>query len=696
MQPTPVPAETQARAEELRRIIAENDELYYVLDTPQLEDHEYDALYRELLQIEEQHPELATPDSPTVRVRGAPRSEFCRVVHESPMQSLDNALSADELEGFFTRTTKAFETTDAVSWVCEPKLDGLAVSLIYENGVLSTGSTRGDGIVGEDVTQNIRTIRSLPLRLKNLPRGFSGRVEVRGEVCMAREDFAELNRAREEAEEPLFANPRNAAAGSLRQLNHHVTASRKLRIYLYHIQDAEKFGIATQCEMLEWLREHGLPTQEHNRICHDLKEVESYLEEWGRLRFENSINTDGVVLKLNDLSLRQVLGSTAKAPRWAIAFKFPPEEKRTKVLGIEISVGRTGALTPTAQLEPVRLSGTTVQRASLHNQDEIDRKDVRIGDTVWVHKAGEIIPEVLRVDLEARDGTEVPFKIPPLCPVCGADAVRLPTEAAVRCPNKSCPAQLQEEILHFVSRQSMDINGIGEKLAAQLTASGLVKSVADIYDLTAADLLGLERIGEKSAEKLIGAIEESKSRPFDAVLNALGIRNVGKKTASDIAKSFRNIEEIIAANEANLALVEGLGPIIAASIRAYFADARNLSVVRRLQAKGVTMEGAAAEGIVFRSNLFAGKRMVFTGELSTIPRDDAEKLAESLGAKTSGSVSKKTDVVVVGEKPGSKYLKAQSLGIEIWDEAKFTEMIRAAEAENRQGSIATETKQTEE
>ena len=688
MQQIPAPEATRARAQELRGIIAENDELYYVLDSPKLEDHEYDALYRELQRIEEQYPELATSDSPTVRVRGAPRSEFRKFVHEVPMQSLDNALDICELEAFFARTAKALSQLDQpdapepASWVCEPKLDGLAVSLIYEDGLLTVGSTRGDGVVGEDVTQNIRTIRSLPLRLKNLPSDFTGKIEVRGEVCMAREDFAELNRSREEAEEPLFANPRNAAAGSLRQLNHHVTASRKLRIYLYHIQSAQELGIATQCEMLAWLRDHGLPTQEHNRVYESLQDIEAYLEEWGRLRFENAVNTDGVVLKLNDLALREKLGSTAKAPRWAIAFKYPPEEKRTKVLGIEISVGRTGALTPTAQLEPVRLSGTTVQRASLHNQDEIDRKDVRIGDTVWLHKAGEIIPEILRVDEEARSGNEVPFKIPYVCPICGSAAVRLPDEAAIRCPNKSCPAQLQEEILHFVSRQCMDINGIGEKLAAQLTASGLVKSVADIYELTEENLLGLERMGEKSAEKLIRAIENSKTRPFDAVLNALGIRNVGKKTASDIARHFRSIDAIILADEERLALVDGLGPIIAASIRTYFADEHNMSVVRRLQAKGVTMEAEDTGEPVLHSEIFFGKKMVFTGELSSMPRGDAEKLAESLGAATSGSVSKKTDVVVVGEKPGSKYLKAQELGIEIWDEAKFLaslETTRAAE-----------------
>jgi DNA ligase (NAD+) len=390
------------RAEELRREIAVNDELYYVLDSPVLSDDEYDRLLRGLEAIEAEFPELVAQDSPTIRVRGEPRGEFKRVVHDEPMLSLDNALDSEELGSFFDRTARALGDGEAsgqgenTAWVCEPKIDGLAVSLVYEDGVLKTASTRGDGNVGEDVTQNIRTIRSLPLRLK---RANHGLVEVRGEVCMAREDFAELNRIREEDEEPLFANPRNAAAGSLRQLDHRVTASRKLKIYLYNVHNAQGLGIRTQEELLEWLTLEGLPTQGEHRLCSNRTEVYEYLGKWGERRFSNSINTDGVVVKLNSLSLRERLGTTSKAPRWAIAFKYPPEEKRARVLDIEISVGRTGALTPTARLEPVQLSGTTVQRASLHNQDEIDRKGVRIGDYVWVRKAGEIIPEVMRVDV---------------------------------------------------------------------------------------------------------------------------------------------------------------------------------------------------------------------------------------------------------------------------------------------------------
>lgn len=666
------------RAEELRRELAKHAHLYYVMDSPEIEDHAYDTLLRELGEIEKAYPELLTPDSPSVRMMGEPRSEFHKVTHLNPMQSLDNALDLEELRFFCDRAAKALgrESADGLEWVCEPKIDGLAVSLIYENGLLQTASTRGDGTVGEDVTQNVRTIRSLPLLLQNAPEGV---VEVRGEVCMAREDFADLNRIREEAEEPLFANPRNAAAGSLRQLNHRVTALRKLRIFLYYVQDATQYGIARQSEMLERLKTWGLPTQRTMALCSNLEEIEAFLAKWEAERFANSVNTDGVVLKLNDLALRETLGSTAKAPRWAIAYKFPPEEKRTKILDIEISVGRTGTLTPTAILEPVQLSGTTVQRASLHNQDEIDRKDIRIGDVVWVHKAGEIIPEILRIDEGSRSGSQQPFRIPPVCPVCKSAAVRLPTEAAIRCPNKSCPAQLQEEVLHFVSRACMDINGMGEKLIARLMGNGMIRSVADIYELRAEFLEGLDRMGKKSAGKLEEAISASKDRPFPSVLNALGIRNVGKKTASDIASHFRNMDALIAADAEELASVDGVGPIVAASVKSYFGDTNNMETVRRLREAGVNMlmDKGEPEGLTF-AGPFSGKIIVFTGELRAMPRTEAEEIAASLGARITGSVSKKTSLVVAGDSPGSKYKKALSLGVPVWDETEFLRQLAGA------------------
>ena len=657
------------RAAELRALIARNDELYYVLDAPEIEDHEYDTLVRELAAIEEKYPEFLTPDSPNTLVRGAPRSEFRKVVHDAPMRSLDNAMNKEELDAFFERSRKSLGEGEGERWVCEPKIDGLAVSLIYNDGVFEIGSTRGDGQVGEDVTHNMRTIKSLPMRLKHA-RG--GRVEVRGEVCMAREDFAELNRAREEEELPLFANPRNAAAGSLRQLDPNVTASRKLKIYLYHVDDARALGIETQHGILRWLESEGLPTQGHDRLCETGGEIYGYLDEWDKARFSNSINTDVVVVKLDSLALRERLGSTSKAPRWAIAFKYPPEEKMTKITGIEVSVGRTGTLTPTASVEPVVLSGTTVRKASLHNQDEIDRKDVRVGDMVWIHKAGEIIPEILRVDTSCRTGDEIPYRIPEICPACGSAAARLPSESAVRCLNRSCPAQLQEGLTHFVSRDCMDINGIGEKLIRRLTETGLVKSAADLYGLSPEVLAGLERMAEKSSQKITGAIEASKKRPFYAVVNALGIRNVGKKTARDITSRFRNIDALIGAGEDELANLDGVGPVIAESIKKYMSDEHNMSVIERLRAVGVSMEAGEEESAPAGvSEDFAGKRIVFTGELESMTRGAAESLAESLGAKVSGSVGKKTDVVVAGDNPGSKYRKAVERGIEIWNEAEF-------------------------
>jgi DNA ligase (NAD+) len=672
--PAPLSSEeASARAEALKKEIARHDELYYVLDSPEIEDHEYDALLRELAAVEASFPELLTPDSPNMRVRGAPRGEFTKVTHASPMQSLDNALDPGELDAFFDRARRFLGENSDECWVCEPKMDGLAVSLVYSDGVFELGATRGDGQTGEDVTQNIRTIRSLPLCLK---RNRSGRVEVRGEVCMAREDFAELNRMREESGLPVFANPRNAAAGSLRQLDHSVTASRKLRVYLYHVNDAVSLGIATQHGVLRWLEDEGLPTQGHDRLCRSREEIAEYLGEWDTKRFTNSINTDGVVVKLNDIALREKLGSTSHAPRWAIAFKYPPEEKRARILDIEISVGRTGALTPTAVMEPVQLSGTTVQRASLHNQDEIDRKDVRIGDTVWVHKAGEIIPEVLRVDLQSRPDASKPFKIPMICPECGTEAVRLPSEAAVRCPNKSCPAQLHEGILHFVSRDCMDINGVGDKLARQLIDTGLVKSPADLYSLSPEDLRGLDRMAEKSALKVTSAVSGSKERPFHAVLNALGIRNAGKKTARDIASYFRSMDALIHAEEDELANLDGIGPIVAASITAHFADEHNMDTINRLRAAGVNMGADSAGDERCASSPLTGKKMVFTGELPSMTRQEAEEIARDLGAKVAGSVSGKTDIVVAGDNPGSKYNKAINLGITIWTADEFLEHIK--------------------
>lgn len=665
--------EAERRAKELRALIERSDELYYLHDTQEIEDHEYDALMRELSDIETRYPELSHPDSPTARVSGGARSDFKKVIHAEPMQSLENALDKSELRAFFERVDRSLPDKGH-SWLCEPKIDGLAVSLIYKDGVFDTGSTRGDGAVGEDITQNIRAIRSLPLSLKN---AYTGIVELRGEVCMAREDFAKLNERREEIGEPLFANPRNAASGSLRQHDPRVTASRRLKIFLYSIRDPESLGISTQEEILKWIESEGLPIHGHSRLCRTQEDVAEYLKMWDTERIVSSINTDGVVVKLNELSLRAALGSTAKAPKWAIAFKYPPEEKRARVLDIDITVGRTGALTPTAVLEPISLSGTVVRRASLHNQDNIDRKDIRIGDMVWVRKAGEIIPEVLRVDTDARDGSEVPYEIPMVCPVCGAAAVRYPGESAVRCPNNSCPAQFKEELLHFVSRQCMDIDGIGEKLAAKLIDTGIVTNVADLYTLRIDDIAGIERLAVKSATNIIEAIERSKARPLSAVINALGIRNIGKKTAADIAAHFECLDDIASADETSLSSLDGIGPTAAASIKSFFGEPRNAETVRRLKEAGVNMRSeTTSDPTKWIDPNFAGKKFVFTGELSSFTRQEAEAAAEARGASTSSSVSKKTDVVVAGESAGSKYAKALQLGITIWSEAEFIEKLK--------------------
>lgn len=661
------------RAEQLRAELARHSALYYVQDSPEISDFEYDSLMRELMEIEKSHPELVRPDSPTQRVGGAPREGFVKVTHTAPMMSLDNALNKEELRVFYEKLCLSLEAP-SVPMLCEPKIDGLAVSLIYEDGIFISGSTRGDGQVGEDVTANLKTIRTLPLQLAE---PVSGLFEVRGEVCMDKKGFAALNERREEAEEPLFANPRNAAAGSLRQLDPKVTSSRNLKVFLYQVMEPEKHHIDSQQAMLERIKDLGLPTQGAQALCSSIEEIERYLDVWTEGRFQHPIDTDGVVVKLNDLAARAALGATAKAPRWAIAFKFPPEEKLTQIRDIEITVGRTGTLTPTAVFEPVHLSGTVVKRANLHNQDEIDRKDIRIGDFVWVRKAGEIIPEVVKTELSRRLSDSVPYKIPHTCPVCGSHAIRLNDEAAMKCLNGSCPAQIKEGISHFASRGAMDIRGLGDKIVAQLVESGKVKDVADLYLLDVPTLIPLERMGEKSAQNIAASIERSKSRPLSALINALGIRNVGVRTAKDLAERFRSLDKlrfVSVHNESDLEATEGIGPIIAKSLHVFFSEPHNAAVADRLRDFGVNCE--MEEATAPRDNLpLSGLKFVLTGELSSMTRTEASEKLSALGGQTVESVSKKTDYVIVGDKPGSKYIKAQSLGIEILDEEAFLKFL---------------------
>ncbi|MBQ0054820.1 MAG: NAD-dependent DNA ligase LigA [Synergistaceae bacterium] len=662
-------ADFRKRAEQLRAELDRHARLYYEQDAPEISDYEYDRLAKELELLEKEHPELVSAASPTQRVGGAAKEGFGKVEHAVPMMSLDNALDRDELQKFYEKLAASFERQN-IEVLCEPKIDGLSASLIYEDGVFKSGSTRGNGRVGEDVTENLKTIKTLPLELAEKIPGI---VEVRGEVCMDKEDFALLNAEREERDETLFANPRNAAAGSLRQLDASVTARRRLSIYLYQIVAPERYGVTTQQGMLDKLRVWGLPVQESEKLCGSLAEINEYLDGWTEKRFSHRIDTDGVVVKLNELRLREELGETSHAPRWAIAFKFPPEEKLAKVLDIEVTVGRTGTLTPTAVFEPVRLAGTIVQRASLHNQDELDRKDVRIGDSIWVHKAGEIIPEVVRVEFSKRPVNALPFRIPDVCPVCGAKALRINGEAAVKCTNGSCPAQVKERIEHFGSRQAMDIRGLGEKLVSQLVDSGMIQNVADLYALSVLEIGMLERMGAKSAQNLAEAIENSKKRPLGALINALGIRNVGEKTANDIAERFRSLDAVMKAsleNESKLETTEGIGPVIAQSMVAFFSEPHNREMIERLRNYGLTFEISepAADKTALPWN---GLKFVLTGELASMTRGEASAKIQALGGDTAGSVSKKTDFVVVGENPGSKYLKAKELGIKILDEQEF-------------------------
>ena len=663
--------EAKERIDRLKKDIEDHNYRYYVLDDPSIDDSEYDHMMHELKELEKEYPEFSTSDSPAARVGGQPLDAFEKIEHSEPMLSLDNALGIDELKSFFSRVSQSLGDKE-IDYVCELKIDGLAVSLLYKDGLFIRGATRGNGRIGENVTRNLKTVRSLPLSLRS---SVKGDLEVRGEVYMNKEHFAELNRRREEAGEPLFANPRNASAGSLRQLDPSVTSSRPLALFVYYMLDPGNSGLKTQGQILKWLRETGFPTQQQNRICHGPEEVLAFIEEWRDKRHELSYVTDGVVVKVNDRSLWKKLGNTAKSPKWAIAFKYPPEEKLSRVKDIVISVGRTGALTPTAILDPVHLSGTIVRRASLHNEDEVKRKDIRIGDMAWVRKAGEIIPEIIKVDKERRSGDEKPFRMPDKWPECGSGVVRLPGEVAVRCVNASCPAQLREGLIHFASRQAMDIRGLGEKIIEKLIEKEMVTDIADIYYLDKAQLLDLERMGEKSADNLLRAIEKSRECSLENLVTALGIRFVGSKVAETLAGYFSNIKDLENASAESLSKLEGIGDKIAVSINAYFNDATNLRVLEKLSDAGVKMRSENTPYEAVADKIFQDMRIVFTGELDSFSRKDAEDVVKQLGGKTSSSISRRTSIVVAGSDPGSKYKKASDLGVRIIDEKAFLEMI---------------------
>jgi len=659
------------RLDELTELLNHHAHLYYVLDAPDISDEEYDRLYRELVELEERHPDWRRPDSPTLRVGAPPLEAFGQVQHRVPMLSLDNAFDEAELRAFDERLRRVLDQPEAeLAYVCELKIDGLALSVTYEEGLFAQGATRGDGTVGEDITQNLRTIRRIPLRLQG---EVPTRIEVRGEAFISKAEFARINAEREERGEALFANPRNAAAGSLRQLDPAIAGSRRLDALFYGLGAAEGVSVPTHAAELELLRGLGLPVSPHSRRVTSVEGATEYCREWEQRRHDLDYETDGVVVKLDSLALQDVAGATAHGPRWAIAYKFPAERAETVVEQIAVFVGRTGAVTPVAHMRPVLLAGTTVSNATLHNEDEVRRKDVRIGDQVVIQKAGDIIPEVVEVLTDRRTGAEEPFVFPRGCPVCGTELVKPEGEAITRCPNPECPAQIKGTIEHFGSRGAMDIEGLGPALVSQLVDQGLVRSVADLYTLSHEQLAGLERMAAKSAENVLAALERSKSRPLDRVLYGLGIRHVGARVAEILAEHFGSLDALREATEEELAEVPEIGPKIAAVLAATMHSPQMAATIERLKAAGVDPRAAAPA--TETSGQFAGKTFVFTGTLGRLKRSEAEAEVKRRGGKAAGSVSKKTDFVVAGEEAGSKLAKAQQLGVPVLTEEQFLELL---------------------
>ena len=657
------------RVEKLREEIEYHNYRYYILDHPEISDAQYDRLMRELEKFEEEYPELRSPNSPTQRVGASPLEEFEIVRHTIPMLSLANAFDEMEARDFDKRVKKFLGTSEEIEYVAEPKFDGLAIELVYERGQFVVGSTRGDGINGENITQNLRTIKTIPLQLIRKEIPAPERLEVRGEVIIQMEKLKDLNRKREKMGESPFANPRNAAAGSVRQLDPKITAERPLEIYLYGLGEVTGRTFNTQWEVLKTLPKWGLRTNPHVRKCKSIEAVLDYYHEMNEKRETLPYEIDGTVIKVNSFDLQVRLGEIARSPRWALAFKFQPKQETTKILDIKVQVGRTGALTPVAVMEPVKVGGVEVGRATLHNQDEIDKKDVRVGDTVVIQRAGDVIPEVVEVITSKRKGTEKKFRMPSKCPVCGAEVIK--EEAIHRCIGLDCPAQLKGRIRHFASKRAMDIDGLGVKLIDQLVDKGLVKDVADVYYINKEELMKLERMADKSAQNIIDAIEKSKTKPLSKFLYALGIRNVGETTAEDLARNFARLDDFFHISEEDLMEVEGVGPEVATSVHQFFRDKKNRESIDRLKKAGVkVIEPKAKE-----KGKLAGKTFVFTGALKTFARDEARTLVESMGGMTASIVSKKVDFVVVGEDPGSKFDKAKKLGVRTLTEEEFKKMV---------------------
>ena len=661
-------------SEDMRKKIAEltatinyHSNRYYNMDEPEIEDYEYDRLMRELIALEEQYPMYADPNSPTKKVGGKSSEMFAPVVHTVRMESLQDAFSHEEVEDFDNRVR---DINSDVKYVVEPKIDGLSVSLEYENGVFVRGSTRGDGDTGEDITANLKTIKSIPLRLKeNLEF-----IEVRGEVYMPKSVFLELVEKQELNEEKPFKNPRNAAAGSLRQKNPKITAERNLAIFIFNIQQIRGKELHSHKESLDYLKTLGFTTVPFYYQCDTIAEALEKIEDIGSNRGGLSFDIDGAVVKVDDFSQREAMGSTAKFPKWAVAYKYPPEEKETKLLDIEINVGRTGVLTPTGVFEPVTLAGTSVSRATLHNQDFISEKDIRIGDTVIIRKAGDIIPEVLSVKEHGKD--TVPYEMPEICPSCGAKVFREEGEAAIRCTNPECPAQLLRVLIHFCSRDAMDIEGLGPAILSLFVEKGIIKTPNDIYSITKEQISELEGLGEKSADNLLGAIEKSKSNDLSKLIFALGIRHIGQKAGKLLAAKFSDMNSLMEASAEEISSIDGFGDIMAQSVENFFSLPQSRELIASLKESGVNMKSESVQ----KGNIFEGKTFVLTGTLPTLKRAEAAKIIESLGGKTSSSVSKKTDYVLAGEDAGSKLRKAGELGITIITEEEFLKM---TESEDR-------------
>lgn len=651
------------RIDELRKLLEYHSKRYYEMDAPEIEDYEYDMLLRELVALEEKHPGLITPDSPTHRVGGKADGQFEPVEHKVPMESLQDAFSIDEVLAFDKRVRAV---TDSVRYIVEPKIDGLSVSLEYENGLFVRGSTRGDGRTGEDVTANLRTVKTIPLKIdSDLPL-----LEVRGEVYMSKDVFLSLTKEQELNGEKPFKNPRNAAAGSLRQKNPKITAKRKLDIFVFNIQQIEGKELKSHKESLDFIKSLKFNTVPLYTECDSIERAIEQIEKIGEMRGTLPFDIDGAVIKVDSFAQRELLGSTSKFPKWALAFKYPPEEKETTLLDIEINVGRTGVLTPTAVFEPILLAGTTVSRATLHNQDFISEKGISIGDRIIVRKAGDIIPEVLSVSWHNSE-KEI-YRLPEICPSCGGRVTREEGEAALRCCNPDCPNQLLRNLIHFCSRDAMDIEGLGTAVLEVLIEKGIIKTAADIFTLPKDEIAGIDRMGEKSAENLVNAAEKAKSNDLSRLVFALGIRHIGQKAAKLLCDKFGTMEKIIAATTEEIAEIDGFGLIMAQSVTDFFSHSESLELIERLKSLGVNMTGEET----VKENRFDGKVFVLTGTLTAFKRSEASKIIESLGGKTSSSVSKKTDYVLAGEDAGSKLQKANDLGITVISEAEFAEMIK--------------------